>query len=53
MNVWLLVIAVVAGIGVVLVGAMFFSTDTRLGLVGLAVLMTAETIGMVYAVTEA
>ncbi|HEY7487373.1 MAG TPA: hypothetical protein VH912_23155 [Streptosporangiaceae bacterium] len=53
MNSWLVVIAVIGGAGVVLLGAMHFSTDNRFGLLGLAALMVAEVVAIVYAIAEA
>jgi hypothetical protein len=52
MSVLLIVVAVLVGAGVVLLGTMFFSPDTRVGLAGLLVLMTAEVLVAVQAVME-
>lgn len=52
MRVLLIVVIVVAAVGAALLGSMFRRDDTRLGMAGLGVLITANVIAMVYAALD-
>jgi membrane protein implicated in regulation of membrane protease activity len=45
----MIAVVVVTVAGVVLLGAMFLTPDTRVAMIGLAALMTAEVMAMVHA----
>jgi hypothetical protein len=52
MLVLLILIAAITVAGALLLGSMYARPDTRLGMVGLIVLITGEVMAMVYAVMQ-
>jgi hypothetical protein len=49
MSVLLIAVVIIAACGVALLGWMFHRDDSRLGMLGLAVLITADVLAMVHA----